>query len=95
MVCIMAGRDKGKQGKITQVFPSLNKVVVEGCNQRVKHVKRRGTQPGQRITFSGPIDASNVQLMGKDGKPGRVGYTQKGDKKIRVLTTKKGKEELA
>lgn len=95
MVRIMAGREKGKQGKVVQVFPDLNKVVVEGCNQRVKHIKRRGNQPGQRVTFSAPLDASNVQLIGKDGVVGRVGFLVKDDKKIRVLKTKKGTEELS
>lgn len=94
MVRIMVGRDKGKEGKVTQVFPSMNKVVVEGCNQRVKHLKRRGNQPGQRITFSAPIDASNVQIVGKNGA-GRVGFVLKDDKKVRVLKTKKGTEEIA
>lgn len=91
----MVGRDKGKEGKVAQVFPQLNKVVVEGLNQRVKHLKRRGNQPGQRVTFSAPIDASNVQLVGKDGMAGRVSFALKGDKKVRVLKTKKGTEELA
>lgn len=95
MVRVMAGREKGKQGKVGQVFPDLNKVVVEGLNQRIKHVKPKGTQPGQRVTYSGPMDASNVQLISKDGLAGRVGYTMKGDKKVRVLKTKKGTEEIA
>lgn len=96
MVRVMVGKDKGKQGKIVQVFPQLNKVVVEGLNQRVKHLKRRGNQAGQRITFSAPIDASNVQVVGKDGVAGRVrvAFTGKDGKKVRVLKTKKGTEEL-
>lgn len=95
MVRIMVGREKGKQGKVGQVFPDLNKVVVEGCNQRVKHIKPRGNQPGQRVTFSAPMDASNVQIIGKNGAVGRVGFLVKGDKKVRVLKTKKGTEELS
>ncbi|MBI1908450.1 50S ribosomal protein L24 [Candidatus Uhrbacteria bacterium] len=92
-VRIMTGKDKGKEGKVTQVFPTLDKVVVEGLNQRVKHVKRRGTQAGQRITYSGPIAASNVQIVGKEGV-GRVGYVLKDGKKVRVLRHKKSTEEL-
>lgn len=96
MVRVMVGKDKGKQGKIVQVFPVLNKVVVEGLNQRVKHMKKRGDQAGQRITFSAPMDASNVQMVGKDGVVGRVGFARVGkdSKKVRVLKTKKGTEEL-
>ena len=47
-VRIMVGKDKGKEGKIIQVFPEANRVVVEGLNQHVKHMKKRGTQPGQK-----------------------------------------------
>lgn len=97
MVRIMVGKDKGKEGKVVQVFPDLNKVVVEGLNQRVKHLKRRGNQPGQRITYSGPIDASNVQVVGSKGV-GRVKFVLKEkDGKVtksRVLKTKSGIEEL-
>ncbi len=97
-VRIMVGKDKGKEGKIIQVFPDDNRVVVEGFNQRVKHIKKRGTQAGQRVTFSAPINASNVQLVGGNGA-GRVGYrleTVAGKvKKVRVLKTKKGTEEIA
>ncbi len=98
MVRIMVGKDKGKEGKVSQVFPDLNKLVVEGLNQKVKHVKPRGTQPGQRITFSGPLNASNVQVVGSKGV-GRVAFVlKKNDGKIvktRVLKTKSGVEELA
>ncbi len=92
-VRVMVGKDKGKEGKISQVFPDKNQVVVEGLNQRVKHLKPRGTQAGQRITFSAPMNASNVQMVGKNG-PGRVGYVVKEGRKIRVLHSKKGTEEI-
>ncbi len=89
----MVGKDKGKEGKITQVFPDNNQVVVEGLNQRVKHLKPKGTQPGQRLTFSAPMNASNVQMVGKNG-PGRVGYIIKEGRKTRVLKAKKSTEDI-
>ena len=92
-VRIMVGKDKGKEGKVIQVFPELNKVVVEGLNQRVKHIKPRGTQAGQRVTFSAPLDVSNVQIVGKEGV-GRVGYAVRDGRKTRVLKHKKSTEEL-
>lgn len=92
-VRIMVGKDKGKEGKVIQAFPELNKVVVEGLNQRVKHIKPRGTQAGQRVTFSAPMNASNVQIAGKEGV-GRVGYAVRDGRKIRVLKHKKSTEEL-
>ena len=91
------GKDKGKTGKVLQVFPKLNKIVVEGVNKAVKHLKKRGTTPGQRVEYTAPIDSSNVKVQGKDGD-GRIGYKfiQKDGKKVkvRVLKTKKGSEDL-
>lgn len=93
----MVGKDKGKEGKVTQVFPQMNMVVVEGCNQRVKHLKKRGTQAGQRVTYAAPINTANVQVVGAAGV-GRVGYRLEvvggKTKKVRVLKTKKGSEDL-
>jgi len=69
-VIVIAGKDKGKRGKIIQTFPKLNRVVVEGVNVAKRHLKSRkqGTT-GQIVEFSMPIHASNIQLIGTDGKP--------------------------
>lgn len=96
-VRVIAGKDNGKTGKVVQVFPTLEKVVVEGVNKAVKHVKKRGNQPGQRTEYNAPIHVSNVRVIGKGGE-GRVGYKfiDKDDKqkKVRILKTKKGAEDL-
>ncbi len=71
-VIVIAGKDKGKQGKIVQVFPALNRVVVEGVNVTKRHMKtRKEGQKGQVVEFSMPIHASNVQRVGANGKPAR------------------------
>lgn len=71
-VKVVAGKDKGKAGKVTQVFPRLGRVVVEGVNVSKRHLKTRAEgQKGQVVEFSMPIDASNVQPLGADGKPVR------------------------
>ncbi len=71
-VIVTTGGQKGTRGKITQVFPELNKVVVEGVNLRTRHLKsRREGEKGQKVAFSMPIHASNVQLVSADGKPMR------------------------
>lgn len=68
-VKVMTGRDKGKTGKIIQVFPSQQRVVVEGVNKMFKHVKNRPTSrgrrtaKGERIEFFGTIHISNVQAV--------------------------------
>lgn len=96
-VRIMAGKERGKTGKVIQVFPDLNKVVIENLNITVKHLKKRGGTAGQRIEYSAPIDASNVQVVGKEGI-GRVGYKflEKDGKqeKVRILKHKKSTEDL-
>ncbi|MBT4857009.1 50S ribosomal protein L24 [Candidatus Uhrbacteria bacterium] len=96
-VRVTAGKDKGKTGKVLQVFPKVGKIVVENVNKAVKHLKKKGGQPGQRVEFTAPINASNVRVVGKTGE-GRVGYKfiDKDGKrtKVRILKTKKGTEDL-
>lgn len=71
-VIITTGKDAGKQGKIVQVFPKMNRVVVEGVNVMKRHLKtRRQGERGQVVEFPMPIHASNVQLVGTSGKPAR------------------------
>lgn len=74
MVIVLTGKDAGKTGKITQVIPSTEKVVVEGINKMIKHLRspRRG-EKGQRIEFFGPIHVSNVQMIDPETqKPTRI-----------------------
>lgn len=75
-VKILAGKDKGKTGKVLQVFPSANKASVEGLNLLIKHLRpRRQGEKGQRIEFPAPMNASNMMLVcPKCGKAARVGY---------------------
>lgn len=86
-VMVMAGKDRGKTGKVLQVFPVEGKVVVEGVNATVKHAKtRKQGEKGQKIEYNGPINASNVMLVDKSGKPTRVGYKVMDDgRKVRVM----------
>ncbi len=76
MVKVMTGKDAGKTGKVAQVLPVDEKVVVEGLNILKKHVKptKRG-EKGQILEFSAPVDASNVQIIcSKCNKVTRVGF---------------------
>ncbi|HJN85353.1 50S ribosomal protein L24 [Candidatus Uhrbacteria bacterium] len=94
-VKILAGKDRGKTGKVIQTFPEMGKVVVDKLNMTTKHLKGRGDQKGKKIEYPAPMNASNVAIVGKDGT-GRVGYetVTKDDKtmKNRVLR-KAGKSE--
>ena len=97
-VRVMAGKDKGKEGKVTQVFVGSERVIVDGVNKMVKNVRARSGQAGQRIEFFGPVHVSNVQLVGKGGMTGRVGFkVEKKDgvtKKTRVIRKGKKVQEL-
>lgn len=75
-VMVIAGKEKGKTGKIIQVFHREEKVVVEGLNKLSKHLRsRKSGEKGQKIEFSAPLHVSNVRLVcGKCGKNVSVGY---------------------
>lgn len=97
-VKVTAGKDRGKTGKVIQAFPETEKVVVEGVNMMSKHMKTRRTgEKGQKLEFSGPVNASNVMLIcPKCAKPTRVGMTAlvDGSKTKKVRTCKKCKEVI-
>jgi large subunit ribosomal protein L24 len=75
-VKIIAGKDKGKTGKVLQVFPNANRASVEGLNILIKHMRpKRQNEKGQRIEFPAPINISNLLLScPKCGQNARVGY---------------------
>jgi large subunit ribosomal protein L24 len=84
-VKIIAGKDKGKEGKVLSVKDS--KVVVEGVNMITKHSKANQTNPkGGIIHQEAPIDISNVMYLHK-GKVTRIGFKivdgKNGPKKVR------------
>ncbi len=86
-VVVLAGKDKGKQGEITQVMPKTGKAIVEGINIAIRHVKQSQTSQGGRIPQAMPIDLSNLALVDSKGKPTRVGFRMDGDKKVRYAKT--------
>ena len=72
-VVVIAGKDKGKEGKILHVDRKNNRVIVEGVNMITKHEKpSMSNQQGGIVNKEAPIDASNVMLVVK-GVPTRVG----------------------
>lgn len=63
-VVVLSGRDRGKQGKVTQLFPREDMVVVEGVNMRVKHLKtRQRERGGSRVQFAAPLPLSKVSVI--------------------------------
>ena len=82
-VKVIAGKDKGKEGKVISVNKKEGKVLVEGVNMLKKHTKpSAANQEGGIVHQEGPIDASNVMYIHK-GTATRVGFKMDGDKKVR------------
>ncbi len=75
MVVVMAGNDKGKEGKVLKVFPDKNRIIVEKVNLIKKHTRAsRDVPQGGIIEKEGPIHVSNVMLVcPTTGKPTRIG----------------------
>ena len=83
-VVVIAGKDKGKEGKILVVDRKNNKVIVEGINMITKHVKPNAmNQQGGIVTKEGYIHASNVMYL-HNGKATRLGVVIKDGKKVRI-----------
>ncbi len=63
-VIVIAGKDKGKKGKIIRVLVTTNKVVIEGLNMAKKHQRpRKSNEKGSMINIAMPIHASNVKKV--------------------------------
>jgi large subunit ribosomal protein L24 len=71
-VIVIAGKDRGKTGKVLEVFPAKNRVLVETIN-KVKKAQRRTqqNQQGGLVDVEAPIHISNVMLIDKKNKPTR------------------------
>ena len=81
MVEVIAGRDKGLRGTVLSVDRENNKVVVEGVNRVLKHVKKSQRNPqGGRLSKEAPLNACKVMLVcPKTSKPTRLGVRTAAD----------------
>ena len=86
VVQIIAGKDRGKIGKVLRVFGDLNKIIVENINLYKKHMRAKKTgQKGEVVTLPRPINASNaLSYCSGCGRGTRVGMNLEGEKKIRI-----------
>ncbi len=93
-VVVIAGSDKGKEGKIINVDRARGRVTVEGVHIIKKHKKGNGQETGGIVEMEAPIDRSNVMIIDpKSKKRTRIGHTtDKNGKKIRI--SKKSNEKL-
>jgi large subunit ribosomal protein L24 len=78
-VLVIAGRDKGKTGRVLEILQDSDRIIVEGVQRVTKHVKvgqsDRGTRTGGLEVVEAPIHVSNVMVVDPETKKGtRVGY---------------------
>lgn len=93
-VVVIAGKDKGKEGKVVKTLKLKNRVVVEGVNYIKKHVKGDGQTAGSIVQMEAPIHVSNVMIIDpKSKKRSRIGHSvdKKGN---RVRIAKKSNESI-
>jgi large subunit ribosomal protein L24 len=92
-VVVLAGKDKGKKGKIVKIIPDIRKVVVSDINKYKKHQKPGNNEPGGIIEKDMPMHISNVAFFDVESNKGsRIGYSFNKDcKKVRI-NKKSGKE---
>jgi large subunit ribosomal protein L24 len=98
-VRIIAGKDRGRTGRVLRVDPKHQRVYVEGVNIVKRHIKPRTLRDTQRaqelggiVESEGSIHVSNVMLIDPDsGEPSRVHVTREGGRRVRVAK-KSGKE---
>jgi large subunit ribosomal protein L24 len=96
IVVIIAGKDRGKNGKVLDVFPKLGKIIVDGVALKKSHRKpKRAGQKGQVVTSPSPFNISNAMFKCKGcGKGVRVGYQVLDNGKRKVRVCKKCKNEI-
>jgi large subunit ribosomal protein L24 len=86
-VKMLIGKDVKKTGKVLKIFPKKQKVVIEGLNLRIKHMRpKKEREKGQKIQFPASVNISNVMLIcSKCSKSTRVGYKiLENKKKVRI-----------
>jgi large subunit ribosomal protein L24 len=88
LVQVIAGADRGKQGRVISVDGKSGKVRVEKVRMQKRHLKpgRKGARTGGILDQEGSIDISNVMLVDSaSGQPSRVRIETKGDRRVRVF----------
>jgi large subunit ribosomal protein L24 len=84
-VIVLSGRDKGRSGEVVRVMPKESRALVRGVNLVKRHQRQTAQQEGGIISKESPIHLSNIAIVGRDGKPTRVGFKIHADgKKVRI-----------
>ena len=84
-VVVTTGREKGRQGEVSEVLRKEGRVVVQGVNMVRRHTRPSQTTPGGIVEKEAPLHISNVALVDPEsGRPTRVGYEMGKGKKGKV-----------
>ncbi|PIQ72774.1 50S ribosomal protein L24 [Candidatus Roizmanbacteria bacterium CG_4_10_14_0_2_um_filter_36_35] len=85
-VRVMAGKDKGREGKVEKVYKKSNKILIPNINIYKRHVKKSDKMPqGGIVDVPRPLDVAKIMLIcPKCGKMTRIGFKVEKDKKLRV-----------
>ena len=87
-VVVLTGKDKGRQGSVSKVFPKESRVLVDGLNMVQRHTRpSQGDPQGGIKNKEAPLHVSNVAVVDSKGKATRVGFRMDGDKKVRFAKT--------
>ena len=87
-IVVLTGKDKGRQGAVSKVFPKESRVLVDGLNMVQRHTRpSQGDPQGGIKNKEAPLHVSNVAVVDSKGKPTRVGFRMDGDKKVRFAKT--------
>ncbi|MEI6221012.1 MAG: 50S ribosomal protein L24 [Actinomycetes bacterium] len=95
-VQVIAGKDKGVTGTVIAIDKRDSRVIVEGANRVKRHTQEttsdRGVKVGGILTVEAGIHISNVQLVGDDGKPTRIGSRKDENGKNVRISRRTGKD---
>ncbi len=91
-VVVIAGKDKGRKGRVLRLIVDKQRVLVEGVGMIKKHMKPNPQKniAGGILEQEAPIHISNVMLLDSEGKKTRVGYQIEGDQKTRIARSNGG-----
>ena len=95
-VIVIAGKDKGKTGKVLRTDPKKDRVFVEGLNMVKRHQRPNPARPNAQVGViekEGPIHVSNVAIVDpKDHKPTRIGITRDDEGRRKRVSRRTGSE---
>jgi len=85
-VLVTGGKDKGKKGAIVKVDLKSGRVLVEGVNKYVKHVKPMMGKPGDKVLVERFLPTAKIAILNDKDQPDRIGYSvAKDGSKVRIF----------